>query len=126
MPLRNKSYKRMYYKCLCGYFTKKVPSTASAVAQEIIATVCHHSNPKEIAMMPNVNYTERYPSPMGMPAHNPRVNCFVFLFLYYTYIINLAKLNASPNVLFKIISTYKCKTDIKCFRLGVLILSDTK
>jgi hypothetical protein len=44
-------------------------------------TACHHSSPNEIAIIPKVNDTERYPSPMGMPERSPLKKSFILLVL---------------------------------------------
>ena len=48
------------------------PAEVSVVME--ITTACHHAKPMVEAIMPNVNATDRYPSPMGIPAFSPFPN----------------------------------------------------
>ena len=44
-----------------------------------IITACHHSNPIDIAIIPKVKETDRYPRPMGMPERKPLRKSFIII-----------------------------------------------
>ena len=68
-----------------GWIITLIPASCPAEVTVVIEmmTACHHSNPMEIAIIPNVKDTDRYPKHMGRPSTKPFKNVFFFKFICY-------------------------------------------